>query len=145
MATPVKLSWVPVEDDLVRSYEARRVALGSRRGLVVTGLLVALAVGLVLVGQLLCRRVDRRPVAPQAQHAARCYLHPVDVLETLDRARLAPDPEVSPAAVDDPLHGGGHRRALLLERGEAQVPGLRQGSEVTAVSGFLTVTAIGDG
>jgi hypothetical protein len=87
----------------------------------------------LLVGQPPCRRVERRPVVPQAQRTARGHVHPVGVPETPGRARLAPDPEVGPVAVDDPLHGGGHRSALRLERGEQQVPALRQGSEVTAI------------
>ena len=96
----------------------------------------------LLAGQRPGRRVERRPVTPHAQRAARCHLHPVGVPEAPGRPRPAPDPEVGPVAVGDPLHDGGHRSALLLERGEQEVPGLRQGSEVTAIAGFLAVTAI---
>ena len=90
----------------------------------------------LLAGQPPGRRVERRPVAHQAQRAARRYLHPVGVLQTLDRARPARDTEVGPVAVDDPRHRGGHRGSLPLERGEQQVPGLRQGSEVTGADGI---------
>src|SRR5690348_9899047 len=84
------------------------------------------------VGQPPGRRVERLPVAHQAQRTARRHLHPVRVLQTPDRTRPAGDTEVGPVAVDDPRHGGCHRGSLPLERGEPQVPGLRQGSEVTA-------------
>ena len=90
----------------------------------------------LLAGQPPGRRVERLPVAHQAQRTARRHLHPVGVLQTLDRARPARDTEVGPVAVDDPRHGGGHRGSLPLERGEPQVPGLRQGSEVTAADGI---------
>ena len=59
----------------------------------------------LLAGQRPGRRVERRPVAHQAQRTAWRHLYPVGMPETLDRARSAPDPEVGPVAATIPCTG----------------------------------------
>ena len=86
--------------------------------------------------------IERRPVA-QAQHAARRYLHRVGAPQTPHRARPSPDPEVGSAAVDHPVYACGYGTAVSPERGDLQVLGRREMSEVAGVGGFLRIIGLG--